>query len=57
MLSAVQQDYDRCYAASLNIGFLTGMERKEMIETWCTAMQSVGEPFSQKYYDKNEITT
>eukprot|EP00801_Mesodinium_rubrum_P002377 Mrub_02377.p1 GENE.Mrub_02377~~Mrub_02377.p1 ORF type:complete len:570 (-),score=68.87 Mrub_02377:25-1674(-) len=53
--SSVQQDYDRCYTASKNIGFLTGMERKEMIETWCTAMQSVGEPFSQIYYDKNQM--
>jgi len=39
VLSAVMRDKEKCFTASKAIGFLTGMEREEMIDTWCTAMQ------------------
>jgi len=47
VLSAILRDNKKCLEASKSIGFLSGLEREEMISTWCTAMQYVGEPFSK----------
>ncbi len=53
--AAAEQDLNRLFSASVDVGMLTGDESQEMLRAHERAGLAMGEPFSARYADKSGL--